>query len=377
MKQKIIISSYDDINNPHYGGGGAGAIHEIAKRLIDEYEVTVVTGSYSKSADGVVDTVSYKRIGMSIFGPKIGQLLFSMLLPILAVFSTYDLWLESFTPPFSTSFIPLFAHRPVIGLVHMLGAEDMQRKYKIPFNLFQTIESIGLKLYKHFIVLTEDTKKKIQGYNKQATYLLCPNGITLPECKIPYQKRDQKHILFMGRIEINQKGIDLLLDSIRKIRESLHLKLIIAGSGEREEMDALHALVKTHGLSNQIQVVGKVNGLQKELLYEGAAVCVVPSRYETFSMVALESMSYKIPLIAFDIPGLAWIPENAVVKVPCFYTDRLSSVILELSRNRDRRNEISLDIPDLGGRYTWKSVISEYKQYISHIIGNSSLHQNG
>jgi len=45
---KIIISNYDSVKNPYYGGGGATAIHEIASRLTKKFEVTVLTGNIRK-----------------------------------------------------------------------------------------------------------------------------------------------------------------------------------------------------------------------------------------------------------------------------------------------------------------------------------------
>jgi len=63
MKRRIIFSNYDDPKNPFYGGGGARAIHEVARRLAVRHDVKIITGSYPGSRDEMVDGVSYTRIG--------------------------------------------------------------------------------------------------------------------------------------------------------------------------------------------------------------------------------------------------------------------------------------------------------------------------
>jgi len=133
--RNIVISNYDDVNNPYYAGGGSVAVHEIAKRLANDNEVVVYTGRYPGSKDLVIEGVNYKRIGLGVGGPKFGQLIYHLILPFRVLVSKYDLWIESFTPPFSTSFLQVFTKRPVIGLVHMLSGDDMRRKYKLPFKV--------------------------------------------------------------------------------------------------------------------------------------------------------------------------------------------------------------------------------------------------
>jgi hypothetical protein len=158
-RKKVIISSYDDIKNPYYAGGGAFAIHTLASRLTKNFDVLIFTGTYSGSVDEVVESVQYKRIGCSLFGPRIAQVFYQIALLRIILTQDFDIWFESFTPPFSTSCLQLFTQKPVVGLVHMLAGEDMTRKYKLPFVFF---EKLGLKTYRHFVVLSQHFQEKIQ-----------------------------------------------------------------------------------------------------------------------------------------------------------------------------------------------------------------------
>jgi len=363
-KPKIIFSNYDDLKNPDYGGGGAVAIHEIAKRLTNKFEVTVITGSYEGAAEELVDNVLYKRIKTHYFGAKIGQLIFHFLLPFYATYQKYDLWIESFTPPFSTSFLPIFTSKPVIGLVHMLSGEDMSRKYKIPFYL---IEKIGLKTYGHFIVLNEETKAKIKNINRKSRIKIMPNGVHLPRM---LKARDKKHILFIGRIEVNQKGLDLLLKAYSLISEKINYKLAIAGTGIDNELNKLKNMIASLNLKDRVEMLGRIKGAKKDDAFKKAAFVVMSSRFETFPLVALEALSYNLPIVSFNIGGLKWLPAKHCAKAKPFCEKNLSQKILKLSQDDELRQKMGGTAREFASQFNWGNRAKEYENFITEILNN-------
>lgn len=171
---RIVFSNYDDIRNPYYGGGGAIAVHEVAKRLAATHTVTVLTGKYPGSTDEIVDGVVYKRVGAHVLDPRIGQLLFHFSLPWFALTMKFDVWVESFTPPFSTALLPLCTRKPVVGLTHLLGGKAMKLKYGLPFDI---PERMGLKVYKHVIVLQDALKLELAQMAPHIQTYVIPNGV--------------------------------------------------------------------------------------------------------------------------------------------------------------------------------------------------------
>lgn len=362
---KIIFSSYDSLKNPYYSGGGAVAIHQIAKRFVVENRVLVLTGNYPRGRDEMVEGVFYKKIGPSFLGPKMGQIFFHFCLPFFVLKENFDVWVESFTPPISVSFLPLFTKKPVIGIAHMLSGADMKRKYKIPFDL---IERIGLKLYKNFIVLTNQDKQKILGANKRAFVKVIPNGVDIPTRK----EKEKSIILFLGRIEINQKGLDFLVDAFKKISKKTRLKLVIAGAGTYGQTQRLQSLAKKLGLERRIKFVGKVSGKQKNNLFEKAQVTIISSRFETFSIVALESISYGVPVVCFDIPQLKWIPKGCSLKVRPFDTEELATSILKIVENINLRKKMVRTCLEVVKKYSWENIYQKYEGFINEMVAVSA-----
>ncbi len=363
-EKTIIFSSYDDIDNPYYAGGGARAIYEIAKRLPATYTIKIITGNYPGAKNYSSKNIHYKRLGPSFVGPQLGQLIFHLLLPLSVKKESFDVWIESFTPPFSVSSLPKYTKKPVIGLAHMLSAEDMQRKYKLPFHL---IEKRGLKNYDHFITITEETKKKIQKHNKHAKFSIIPNGVEAVKIK-PGIKIKQKYILFLGRIEVNQKGLDLLIDAYAKIVHKTDALLIIAGAGTDSEQRKLERLIAEKGLKNRILMKGRVDGNKKFELLQNATLVVIPSRFETFGNVVLEAMAFGKPLIGFAINGLHWVSTQCMIKVKPFDTDALAVGLLKILNEKKTQREMSKAVKDSVKEFSWDKAALAYMQVLHEVL---------
>ncbi|NTW15057.1 MAG: glycosyltransferase family 4 protein [Candidatus Moranbacteria bacterium] len=354
----IIFSNYDDIANPAYGGGGARAIHEVTKRLAKESDVTVITGTYPGAVDMVIDGVRYERIGTYAFGPKLGQLIYSLLLPFVAWRKSFDVWYESLTPPFSCSFLPIFARGPVVALVHMLSGEDMRRKYRLPFHL---VERAGLRLYRRFVVLSEVLASQVRRSNPGADIAVIPNGVDMPQ--EPAHPETGKHVLFIGRTEVDQKGLDLLVSAWSSVASRVSLQLLIAGSGQVAETQRLKEIVEDSGCSDSIRLVGHVTGAEKDSLFRDAALVAIPSRFETFSMVALEAFSYGLPVVSFDIPNMRWFPDEVAIRIDPFDTVSFGKTIASLLDDPDRRRRMGAAARESMCSYDWDDIAERYMRH--------------
>lgn len=364
IKKKLIISSYDDQKNPVYSGGGAYVVHQLARNLVKKYEVTVITSTYQKAKSETIDGIKYIRTGSDIFGHKIGQLIFQYSLLKYALKNKYDIWIESTTPPFTFSLLPLFFKKPVVSWVNMLCSFDMQRKYKL--NL-RPIERELCKLYKYIIVPTDWVKKEIKIMNKNAKTLTMAPTIEQERHRKPIKKMREldNYILFIGRIEINQKGLDLLLQAMSLTVKKI--QLVIAGSGFRQEQKKLHYLIKKYDLERKVRVIGRVNGLKKEAVFKYSKAVVIPSRFETFSLTAMESILHQKPIICFNIPQLDWIPEKFALKITPFKLKKLAKAIDKIYSDKTTKRIFAHDKKEFLKNYNWKKNTQEFLKYISRI----------
>lgn len=119
---------------------------------------------------------------------------------------------------------------------------------------------------------------------------------------------DQPMVLFVGRLE-PRKGIDVFLDAAASVL-GLHetVRFVVAGDDRRpgptgrphaEEWDRRGV---TGG--QRLAFVGPVDDAQLDTLTRSASIVVMPSRYESFGLVAVEAMMHARACVASDVGGI-------------------------------------------------------------------------
>jgi len=361
---QLVISSFDHVDNPHYGGGGAVVVAELAARLARSFDVTVVTaGSHRRPcgrAQGAADGVRWVFLPVGWAGPRGGQLLFHAMLPLVAMVARYDVWLESFTPPFSTSFLPLVTRRPVVGLAQMLAGRETSRRYHLPF---WRVERLGLRLYRHVVTLNDADAETVAADHPGVSVTRMTNGVRLPP--EPARYGEGSCVLYLGRIDVDVKGLDLLVQA--HARSHHPLPLVIAGHGTRADEARLRRLLADHP-APPVQVVGTVVGAEKEQLLRDCAFLVLPSRSETFGLAALEAMSYGKPVVAFDLPQTRWIPTDAGVRVPAFAVDRLAAAMDGLVDDPQARARLGRAGRRAAAGYDWDAIALRYEHLVREVL---------
>jgi D-inositol-3-phosphate glycosyltransferase len=117
--------------------------------------------------------------------------------------------------------------------------------------------------------------------------------------------QDNKIILFVGRID-PLKGIEQLLKAVSSLRDTTNPRLVIIG-GDEDDSDAVKWLEDVTGeldLAARVTFKGMVKHKELPLYYNAADVTVVPSYYESFGLVALESLACGTPVVSTDVGNM-------------------------------------------------------------------------
>jgi len=120
-----------------------------------------------------------------------------------------------------------------------------------------------------------------------------------------------KILLYAGRIE-PLKGIDILLQAASSLNgEQEWQLLVVGGDGEGDvEMAHLKSLATQLGIDRHVAFLGPVPHKKLPLYYSAANVCVLPSFYESFGLVVLESLACATPVIASAVGEMASIIQD-------------------------------------------------------------------
>jgi glycosyltransferase involved in cell wall biosynthesis len=313
-------------------GGGSVRTREINRRLAAAgLTVTVLTTRYPGYEDGVYEGVRYEHVGIGRGKNRLTRLLgyIAVLPAMVRAHKDADLVVEDFLPPFSSMAVPLWARRPVIGMVQWLHAREKARQYKLPFHL---VERAAVRTHRTLVAVSQGTAERLSAMNPAASVTVIGNGIDPELLDQPAQLGGD--ILCIGRLELGGKGLDLLLPAWAQASRLIDGDLVIAGRGPDEVR--VRRLAERLGISSRVRFVGWVSGAEKAELLARSRIVVLPSRAETFGIVAVEALAAGTPVIAFDIPCLREVvPADCGRLVPPFDVDALAAAIVELYPRTD------------------------------------------
>jgi D-inositol-3-phosphate glycosyltransferase len=117
--------------------------------------------------------------------------------------------------------------------------------------------------------------------------------------------QDEPIVLFVGRFA-PLKGIDRLIEAIAHLQHYKRLRLLVVGGDGQQtpEFQDLHRLSQKLGIQDSVTFVGRIEQDKLPPYYSAADVLVVPSHYESFGLVALESLASGTPVVATRVGAM-------------------------------------------------------------------------
>ncbi|MFN0072108.1 MAG: glycosyltransferase [Chloroflexota bacterium] len=162
-------------------------------------------------------------------------------------------------------------------------------------------------------------------------------------------------ILFVGRIQ-RLKGIDILLQAVSKIDElspALRPRVVIVGGSpegerveaEQREVERLVKLGRALGIADRVTFAGSVPQDELPYFYAAADVTIMPSTYESFGLVALESMACGTPVVATRVGGLSTLVRDGETgylvpwRDPLLFAQRIAELLTNPASHRQMRQQ--------------------------------------
>ena len=186
--------------------------------------------------------------------------------------------------------VKLFTKVKVISWEHF----NFYQNPVVPYRKYT--RALAGKYADRIVTLTDEDLR----YYKENLKIKCPI-VSIPNPVLNINKdilySNNKILLSVGRLTY-QKGFDMLLD-VAKIGLEKHSdwKWIILGEGE--ERKKLEEKIQKLNLENKVILKGNVDNICD--YYKKAGIFVLTSRYEGLPMTLLESKSFKLPVVSFDI----------------------------------------------------------------------------
>jgi len=294
--------------------------------------------------------------------------------------------LENFWQDNGLQYDIVFSHYWLSALV----GKYLQQKWQIPYiTMFHTLGAVknaigigegepALRIVsekdtvrdcQRIIVATEKEKEDlIRFYSATPEKVgVVPCGVNMdlfkPVDKMSARQKlgltDEKILLFVGRID-PLKGIDRLLKAMPLLKNHESLRLVVVGGDEnsRAELEELQKLSVELNIRDSVTFQGLIKQDQLPYFYSAADVCIVPSYYESFGLVPLESLACGTPVVATDVGDL----KNIIRQGETGYIvadnspERLAESISSLLSRPSRDIESVLPIRASVNKWDWANI---------------------
>ncbi len=208
-----------------------------------------------------------------------------------------------------------------------------------------------------------------------------PNGIDptdlrplpdLAEYRARFAAPDERLVILAGRL-VYEKGFQLALEALPGIIDDLgKVRFVVAGSGTHE--DELKTQASQLGLDDHGTFLGWVDDMQLHSLYAVADLCIIPSIYEPFGLVALEAMASGCVCIVADTGGLREIvPETAGLRFTARDPQALRVAVERALTDADLRAELVEEAREHVRRFDWDEIADHTLALYAGLLGTSAL----
>lgn len=187
--------------------------------------------------------------------------------------------------------------------------------------------------------------------------VMVPNGVEDDYVRRDIRPSDGRDLLFLGRLAVEHKGLDLLLRGFARSTEHHTSRLIIAGPDFRRGRETCETLARNLGVSGSVMFPGPVFGDHRRELIEACYAFVHTSRWEGLPLAVLEALARGKPVIVTEETNLAdLVTENRLGIVVEADPESISRGIVQLlAVPADEYDSMSQRARQLiADRFTWQ-----------------------
>lgn len=364
----ILVINWQDITHP-LGGGAEVHFHEIFKRVVAAgHKVTLLCCHYENAPfSEEIDGIHIVRRGKRDF--------FNFVVPgayrELAATEKFDIVFDDLNKiPFYT---PLFVKEPIIALAHHFFGKSIFLEVSFQYASYVYLSEYFVRfIYRKtpFAVVSESTRREVQGWGIKATIDLLPNAVDQNRYTImPNVKAKKPTIGYLGRIK-KYKSVDHIINAMPHIIQQVpDVVLNIIGDGDA--LPDLKQLAESLQLGDHIHFTGHVSHEEKVRLINESWLVVNTSSKEGWGLTVIEANACNVPVIAADSPGLRDSVVNGKTGLLYEYgnTAQLAKAVVELVTNNAKRNELAAAAVSWAEQWNWDSsahkAIKIIEKYVS------------
>lgn len=244
--------------------------------------------------------------------------------------------------------------------------------FRSMFNLKSVFYHILIKYFIYFakgIVYLNHNEKKSSIY-KGENFHIISNGVNLPVNNEHLEhliRREKLKFCFLGRYDVQHKGIDRLLNFLSQLlstKPSLKWHLDIYGSDIKGDRKKVENLILKLGLASHVSTHGPVYGDDKANILKSIDIFTLTSRYEGMPIAVLEALAFgKFCFLSKETNLLSELQERGFCAEynPDDFELSYKSLSIYLDKDEEQRVKIArMSVEYVKNEYSWNNVSLQY-----------------
>ncbi len=184
----------------------------------------------------------------------------------------------------------------------------------------------------------------------------------------PRGERVPGRIVAMASADAPIKGVDVLLRAVAKVATERDVHVVVVSKPKKDGPTA--KLVRELALGDRVRFVSGIGDQELGELLASAEIAAVPSRYEGFSLPAVEHMASGTPLVASRAGALPEVVGDAGIMVEPGDVEELAATLRRLHDSPDERARAGeAALARVRSRFAWPAVaqatVSHYRTAIA------------
>lgn len=188
-------------------------------------------------------------------------------------------------------------------------------------------------------------------------------------------------ILYVGRFD-PRKGLETLVRAVghQAVRQhNFHLYIVGGNRSDQKdqtERDRIEKLVHRLDLTDHVTFTGRLDHTELSTYYSASDLCVVPSHYEPFGLVAIEAMASGIPVVASAVGGLRFTiqPDETGLLAPAQDDQAFATCIDRILSDPEMRDRMgSAAQQRVHDNFSWDGVTDQLSDLYQRLLFD--LHQ--